>query len=547
MAAHNYSDKRFLIVDSLKPSRDVLKNLAFNLDPATVQASSYASDVITKCSEQHFDILLLGYDLGEKQKNGQQLLEELKVTGLINRNTVVILITGEMSQAMVLAALEQKPDDYLTKPYTLKELTKRLHRCFFKKEMMRDIYTALDKKNSNLAIQLCDKAIDENTPYRTECLNIKSKQCFKLGNYKLATNIYKAHQNIANCQWAMIGLGRVALAKNQPETAIKYFSHLKKKYPIYLNSYDWLATAQESINQYVEAEQTLEEAVTISPFSVKRVKRYADLCLRNGNLRQATTAFEQNYTLAFNSVHHCPNNALDFASAVNDHADELSDLEFKVLKNKAVNALNETAKTFNHLPSKIQSQLLTVDLMQKANENHFAARLLDSTISLLETSLQNLGASDGVKIAKLLIKLDRRPPANALINSIVEKNHDEIDLMTQVDKLLDETFENKAQQAAQNALDDALDFYHAKQYKQSINQLEKARKLFPRHLGIKLNLIQVLLSNYQENVNETASLKKAGQMLNQMEPLSKSSSGFARQHALERKFKLLFKQSKQSA
>lgn len=539
MAAHNYSDKRFLIVDSLKPSRDVLKNLAFNLDPATVQASSYASDVITKCSEHSYDILLLGYDLGEKQKNGQQLLEELRVTGLINRNTVVILVTGEMSQAMVLAALEQKPDDYLTKPYTLKELTKRLHRCFSKKEMMRDIYTALDKHNSKLAIQLCDKAIDENTPYRIECLNIKSKQCFKLGNYKLASNIYKAHKDLANCQWAMIGLGRVALVKNQPEIAIKYFSHLKKKYPIYLNSYDWLATAQETLNQYIEAENTLEEAVTISPFSVKRVKRYADLCLRNGNLGKAASAFEQNYTLAFNSVHHCPDNALDFADAVNKHSDELSELELKVLKNKVVSALNETVKTFNHPPTKIQSQLLTVDLMNKTNEKQFAARLLDSTESLLEKTQDNITATEGIKIAKLLINLGRRPPANTLINTIVEKNHEEIDIMTEVDKLLDETFENKAQQAAQNALDDALHYYHAKQFRASIEKLEKARELFPRHLGIQLNLIQVLLTNFQENHSQNASLKKAGQLLNKMEPLSNNSSGFKRQRALEQKFKYL--------
>ena len=36
------------------------------------------------------------------------------------------MITGEISQAMVLAALEHKPDDYLTKPYSQKDLATRL-------------------------------------------------------------------------------------------------------------------------------------------------------------------------------------------------------------------------------------------------------------------------------------------------------------------------------------------------------------------------------------------------------------------------------------
>lgn len=539
MAACNYSDKKFLIVDSFKPSRDVLKNLAFDLSPESVEASSYANDVINRCKGQRYDILLLGYDLGENQKNGQQLLEELRATGLVDRNTVVILVTGEMSQAMVLAALEHKPDDYLTKPYTIGELSKRLNRCFMKKERMRDIYTALDQNQPKLAISLCDKAIESNTPYRLECLGIKSRQYFELGLFDHASRIYKAHQNMANCQWAGIGLGKIELKKNNPEAAIEYFSHIKESYPVYLITYDWLATAYEDLLQFIKAEETLEEAISISPLSVKRVKRYADLCFKNGHFSKATTAYEKNYSLSFNSIHHNPDNALQFAYAATEHSDELGELELKRLKNKVVAALSETVKTFNQIPTKIQSQLLTVGLMEKTKDKQFAQRLLTSTEDLLEKNLALLNSEEGLKVAKLLIELGRRPPANTVLNKVVEKSHNSLSIMTEVDKLVDEAIEITAQQAAQTALDDALDYYHRQDYIASITKLEEARKLYPRHLGITLNLVQVLLTDYEENHRHVRSLQKAGKLLNKVGPLPTSNSAHVRQKALEHKFKHL--------
>jgi len=58
-----------------------------------------AQDVAAICQQANYDIILLGYDLGENQKNGQQILEELRTNDYIDRNCIVILITAEVSQA----------------------------------------------------------------------------------------------------------------------------------------------------------------------------------------------------------------------------------------------------------------------------------------------------------------------------------------------------------------------------------------------------------------------------------------------------------------
>jgi CheY-like chemotaxis protein len=206
-----------------------------------VDSTHYAQDVTSICQQKNYDIILLGYDLGDNQKNGQQLLEELKVNGYINRHCIVILITAEVSQSMVLAALEHKPDHYLCKPYSLNELDKRLRSCLQKKKAMARIYQALDDNNSELVINRCKQALSLNTPYKVECLEIISSQYLELQRYNEANNIYLEYQNAFNCQWATIGLGKVALHENKLHQAERLFKQLIKNYPLYLSSYDWLS------------------------------------------------------------------------------------------------------------------------------------------------------------------------------------------------------------------------------------------------------------------------------------------------------------------
>ena len=53
-----------------------------------VDSTHYAQDVIPLCFEKQYDIISLGYDLGENQKNGQQILQELRISEVISRHCI---------------------------------------------------------------------------------------------------------------------------------------------------------------------------------------------------------------------------------------------------------------------------------------------------------------------------------------------------------------------------------------------------------------------------------------------------------------------------
>ena len=57
MTIINYQNKRFLIVDPIKPSRDSLKQLAQDLNASRIDTSFYPNDVIHMCENIDYDVI----------------------------------------------------------------------------------------------------------------------------------------------------------------------------------------------------------------------------------------------------------------------------------------------------------------------------------------------------------------------------------------------------------------------------------------------------------------------------------------------------------
>lgn len=510
MTNNKYADKLFLIIDNLKPSHDVLKKFAISLTAKKVDSTYQAKDALPLCLEKRYDVIFLGYDLGERQKNGQQLLEELRLSEVISRHCIVIMITAEVSQEMVLAALEHKPDCYLCKPYTVSELSRRLNNCYRKKQSMASIYQALEDDDKNLAISLVNDALKNNTPYKSECLGIKSRQLFDLREYKKAKEIYLDYQNEKNCTWANIGLGKVAIEENKLSDAITIFQTVIEQKPLYLPGYDWLSSTYEKKFETIFAEEALEQALVISPRSVPRLKKYAGICYDNEHFEKATNAYSKVCNLASNSIHHCPENTLLFAKSLASYSSDLPLVDAKKLNNKAFSMLSQVIKSFNQPEIRIQSHLLSACLLENVNENVIANTKLDLGLKLLDREQFNIDDESLNSIASTLVKLKRNTTASQLL--ISAKQQEEV-TSTLHEKEEDSTAEFKENYTtrAQKSLNTGKKLFVIKDFDGAIDHLTKALELFPSHVGIKLNLLHILLGVYEDDkqrFNEMSMAKK---------------------------------------
>jgi DNA-binding response OmpR family regulator/uncharacterized protein (UPF0332 family) len=539
MFSINYSDKKFLIIDHIKPSHDILKKFAMTLTTKQVDSTHYAQNVISLCLEKQYDIIFLGYDLGEKQKNGQQILEELRTSEVISRHCIVIMITAEVSQEMVLAALEHKPDSYLCKPYSINALHKRLNKCMLKKQFMFSIYQALENSDKQLTIKLINEALTSNTPYRIECLGIKSRQFFELHQFKQAEEIYLAYQNEPNCQWAKIGLGKIALENNSLIDAETIFKNIIAKEPLYLPAYDWLAKTYQKKFNTISAEETLAQAIKLSPRSVRRLKEYAELCFDNEHFEKATEAYHHVYELAYNSIHHCPENALLFVKSLSSYSVDLSLIDAKKMNNRAFSILAIMNKNFNQASLKIQSYLLSACLLENIHDYTFAKNKLNQGITLLNKEKSNMDIDELTDIAHSLTKLNHNTKATQLLALVNQQKNNQVTSTGKIGELTTEQLNESYTLKAQKALTVGKELYEHKEYNRAIRSLREALVLFPNHNGIKLNLIQVLLSAYEENKFMIDELKQAKKMILELITISKENEQYERLKKMQKKYQQL--------
>ena len=527
MPKYNYQNMRFLIVDNIKPSQDILKQFVMRLTTKQVDSTHYAQDVAAICQQKSYDVILLGYDLGDNQKNGQQILEELRVNRYINRHCIVILITAEVSQSMVLAALEHKPDHYLCKPYSLNDLDRRLKLCLHKKMEMARIYQALDDNNPQLIIDRCKHALSVDIPYKTECLGIISRQYFELERYEEAKEIYLAHHNSANCQWATIGLGKVALHEKKLNQAEKLFKILIKDHPLYLSSYDWLAVTYEEQFHYLLAEEILEQAITLSPRSLTRLKKYAHLCIKNEHFDKATTAYESNYKLAHNSIHHCADNTIKYVKALIEYAPSLPLVDAKKINNKALMFLKQMTRDFNESDIKIQSHFLGACLFEITRDHLLANDEIARGEKILINELGNIEQDRLSDISVILKKLNKNVLATQLLITLEENDQSHEDT---------EDEQKNINIKAQADIELALSLYNQKKYREAIVKLQDASTMFPRHVGIKLNLVQTLIVSYEVSTQSNTQLKIAKSLLLELSQLKLNDRELERLKKMQKKY-----------
>ncbi len=540
MADSNFKDSSFLIIDSIKQSRDTLKTFASNLGCSRVDLAYRMADIVNHCENISYDVLLLGYDLGEGKENGQQVLEELRERSLLGRHCIVIMITGEITQAMVLAALEHKPNEYLAKPYTLNDLLSRLNRSYKKVRAMRAIYKALDQNEFQQVIELCDKQIDKGSAYKTECLGIKSRQYLALGHIEDARQIYQESTKYPNCQWANMGLGKIAIDENKLVKASNIFEGIITQYPRYMAAYDYLAQTYELQNNSHKAETTLEKAVSLSPRSFSRVKKYAQLCYDNENFAHATDAFFKTNNLAKNSIHKSPDNAFGLTKSFLEYSTHLPNHKIRRIKTEVFKILAESGREFSSHEVKIHTGLLAARLHFAVEEMTDGTNTLIRTERLLERKIEDVSNKGLAEIADSLFKLNRADKAKDILYLLEQSKLEDEDLSNNIDSR-HAIYSLSDLEKAQKILEVAINLYRSCNYPQAIEELNKALALYPHHIGLKLNLIQVLLVSYETDKNNNAGLKQAGILINDLDSTLESSKSYQRFTKLKHRYNILKK------
>lgn len=487
-----YEKKRCLIVDDITEVRAAYKRMLRSFGAVEIDTAATGDQAMQMCEARQYGMIICDYNLDES-KDGQQVLEELRHMQLLKYTTLFVIITAETSREMVLGAIENQPDDYITKPISQKMMRSRLDRALLKHEELYQIKSAMDSKSYGRAIRLCDEKIKDGSRYRWECVRYKAQIYWLMGDIEAAQNIYEKALEEKEFIWAKIGLAKTLINSEQYDNIEPILKGILRDDHRYIEAHDILSEFYEKTRQHKKAQESTQTATQLSPKSILRHRRLAELAEENQDDETCLKAYEEAIRWNYNSCHAEPEDYLSLARKTVSVTKGRKDRDATDKSKKALNLLERMTRRFPERKNKVKSGLIESQLHFNQGKDHFAK----SALELAEKEYEILDPKDmdaRLDYAQSQLMCGDKRKAYKELHLVSKECKNDKKVLEKVDKISEEPITVAGKQCAADLSRSGIEAYQRKDYDTSLIIFKDALKMFPNHTGVNLNMVQVALA-----------------------------------------------------
>jgi len=539
-----YAQKRCLIIDDMPDVRVSLSGMLKVFGVQDINLVANGEQAMEICKSTHFDMVLCDYNLGQGM-DGQQVLEELRFRNRLNNTSIFVMVTAESSREMVLGALEYRPDDYVTKPITSALLQTRLDRVVLRHQELIQIKQAMDEKDYAKAIISCDDRLNDNTSYRSNCLQIKAEMNLRLFNFKQAEDIYRDVLKDRPVIWAKLGLGKTLVAKKEYQEAQEKLEEVISTDRRYVEAHDLLADTYLATGDQIKAQESMQEAANISPKSVMRQRRLASLAKLNDDTDALLNASRQAIRVAKNSCYESEDDFFNLARELTELSGEVSPGSAEAYVKESFEVLGRLQKKpYFNASADMQANALKSQAMMNQRKTTEAQEFLNKALKIQSKEKVFMRPEARLELVTTLIKSGNKEKANQILQDLAEKHHDDPGILAKVDAMSDNPRSQEGRARAAHMTKNGIDFYEQKKYRDAIKVFRNAVGVFPGHLGLNLNLIQAVVAEIKEGGDKKPYESVCRKALQRVSSIDPQDSQYARYDYLRKQIDEIFPQSR---
>ncbi|VAW86606.1 Chemotaxis regulator - transmits chemoreceptor signals to flagellar motor components CheY [hydrothermal vent metagenome] len=531
--ALDLTGKKILVIDDFPEMRSMLRKMGVAFRATDIDDAKDGDGALKAMTKKKYDIILCDYNLGDG-KDGQQILEEAKFKELINYSTTFMMITAENTTEMVMGAMEYQPDGYLTKPFTKGEFSARLEKIKLRKSDLADIEKAIQRKDPLGAIVLCDKKLADKPSNTFEILKTKADLCEKLGDVEASSETYEKALAIRDVPWAKLGVAKVHYHHGDYMMARDMLQDLIEENSSIVEAYDWLAKTFEALDDLIEAQKTLVDAINVSPKAILRQKELARIAYKNNDLETAESSFKKAIRVGKNSCFKSPS---DFTGLAKVHLDKGSPTD-------ALKTMSGIRDNFNNTPdATLQVAVMESAIYNNMGQQELAEKALDEATHVFNNIPGTIPTDITMDLAKSCFALGKADQAEDFIKYVVRNHHDDPEILKQTQELFNSLGMEEAGQALINSTrQEVIDINNkgvklAKEGKleESIDFFAKAASGMPENLTVNLNAAQSLLMFMQKKGKQDKHLYQTRQYLDRIRKIKSSDEKYQKLLAVYKK------------
>ena len=486
---------KVLIVDDQTLAKGYMKYSLEELGFGDITYVDKINLALSTIRSQRFDLIICSYNL-KREQDGYYFYDEIKTNGELPLSTAFVFISADTDSDLVQSIIELQPDDFLAKPFTVKDLDRRLSRVLARKKALHNVYLCMDEHQYVEALSEVELFLGnpKNSEFFPLALKIKGEMLSSCGNFQQAKDFYLAILKVQTFTWAQLGLVNSYLRLDEDELAEKLVLRLAFKPDSQLAAYDLLTALQIKQNDFDTALECVIMATEISPRNILRHKTAMDLSRITHDYETQFEAAKKIVRFAKNSIHDKPENYLNVARSGIDYAmtTDASDTE-KLIK-QANEYVRQLKQAFPKADMQEQMKVLNTRLLYLGDEKDNALALLDK---LDKDSWDNEGVEALLDKSKVFHDLGLYERSQMVLEQIEERcqndsQHSEIFLHY----INQEKKEKSSIKFSSKDLNNTgVGYFQKGDIDNAIVVLTQAFTIMPKNTSIALNLMQAISSH----------------------------------------------------
>jgi tetratricopeptide (TPR) repeat protein len=522
----DWAGKTYLVVDDFIGVRQLLREALRSLGARNIDQASSGGEAMGLLNKTRYDVVLCDFNLGEG-KNGQQVLEEARMRNLLLPSSVFLMVSAEKSVESVMGAAEHQPDAYLVKPITEGVLLTRLNRVWRKKQVFSLIDQAYAEKDYLRAARLCDEQIAVNKAHEIDLLRMKARLMEKSGEPAKARETYERVLAQREYQWARSGLAKIRMADGEFEQARQMFQTVIAENRYYIDAYDQLAQAWQSMGKHEEALNILERAAKLSPNSVPRQRNLGQACLKLGNVGMAEKAFRKCIAIGEYSIRKTPDAYLGLARVCGLKNDPKEALQLLIAAQREFGA--------EHPDIELRAKITEGLVYHESGDYRRARKAGDELEALLQATPERPDVPTCLEMATLLFAVGVKEAPADLLCYVIRNNHDNTLLQDEVQQIFEKArMGEEGEKLIRGARKEAIDLmnqgvllWKTNKLAEAVEWMRNARAALPHNVRILFNSAQILISYMQQRGFSAELMEEAQGVLGHVDRVQPGQQRFA--------------------
>ncbi|WP_100655587.1 response regulator [Alteromonas flava] len=489
---------KVLIIDDQVLAKGYMKYSLEELGFQNIEYNDKVNQALATIRREYFDLIICSYDLKNEQ-DGYYLYDQLKQDGDIAPSTAFVFISADTTPDIVHSIVELQPDDFLAKPFTVRELDKRLTRVLNRKQALKPIYHLMERQQPEKALALLENFLGEpkNAEFFPLALKTKGELLEQCGFFEQAIDFYQAILNVQSFAWAQLGLVRALIKTDHDDDAEKRILELAFKPDCKLAAYDLLTALQIKQQEFDDALESVEVATELSPRNIRRHKTAMELSRITHDYAAQFEAAKRIVKFAKHSIHDKPENYLAVARAGIDFAMTADESQTHKLIKQTTEYLKQLKSHFPKADVDDQVKVIDARLLYLQDETDNAKALLGQLSNEAWEAEPMEGLLDK---AKAFHEVGLVEHALNMLDVIERRcKHDPEQGELFLHYIEQEKHEKTAIQSSPKALNNAaVTHYQKGDLDEALHIFRQAFTIMPKNPSIALNLLQATAVEIRE-------------------------------------------------